>query len=460
MKSTRMLLVLTVLAAMLPTAAQAQLLTFTKSFSTSSVAVSAFNVLTFTIGGGDGVSTAVGFTDSLPAGLSISSQVVATNTCGGALIIANVPGGFSSIALSGGTVASGPATCNVTVGIQGDIVGIKNNSATGTGNLAGLIATATTKVVAPVFTKSFSPTTIFVGQTSMLTLTLTNNETPLIFGAITGFVDNLPPGLAVGAVASNTCAATVATTASSVVLTQAGADNLPPGSCSIVVSVTGITTGTKVNTAIGNRSLTGQNPTATLNVLIPPDAFQVRYAANLTSGDSVINLTNSGANGASLTGPGFASAVGNICVNVYGFSPDEQLISCCSCLITPNGLVSLSVKDDVINNTLTGVKPNSVVVKLVNTGAGPTYTGTKCTNSAATAGSAAFPLAQGLLAFGTTIHIAPVAGTFGVTETPFRAATLSPDELASITNRCTNIIGNGSGFGICKSCRAGGLAAN
>ena len=91
-------------------------------------------------------------------------------------------------------------------------------------------------------------------------------------------------------------------------------------------------------------------------------SFQIRYAANLTAGDSVINITNTGANGASLTGPGFGGAVGNICVNVYAFSPDEQLISCCSCLITPNGLVSLSVNQDLVSNTLTGVRPNSVVI--------------------------------------------------------------------------------------------------
>ena len=190
------------------------------------------------------------------------------------------------------------------------------------------------------------------------------------------------------------------------------------------------------------------------------NVFQVRYASNLTGGDSVINLTNTGANGASLNGPGFGGAAGNICVNVYAFSPDEQLVSCCSCLITPNGLASLSVNSDLISNTLTGVRPNSVVVKLVNTGAGDRFTGTSCTNSAAVAGTAAFPLAAGMLGFGTTIHAAPVAGTFGVTETPFLSATLSTQELASITNRCANIIGNGSTFGICRSCRVGGLASD
>ena len=449
-----------VLAALLPTVSQAQALTFSKSFASPRVAVSAFTVLTFTIQGADGISTALGFTDPLPAGLSISTQVADVNTCGGTLSTSSVPGGISSISLSGGTVGSSPATCIVSVAVQADTVGVKNNTATGSGNLAGLTAFATTTVIAPIFTKSFSPTTIILGQTSALTLTLTNNiAPPVVFGAVSGFVDNLPAGLVVANVVSNTCEGLVATTPTSITLTQSGGNSLPTGSCSVIVNVTGTTLGVKVNTATGNRALNGQNPSATLNVLIPPDTFQVRYAANLTSGDSVINLTNTGANGASLNGPGFGGAAGNICVNVYAFSPDEQLVSCCSCLITPNGLASLSVNSDLISNTLTGVRPNSVVVKLVNTGAGAAFTGTNCTNSAALAGGAAFPLAAGMLAFGTTIHGAPVVGTFGVTETPFLQATLSPAELASITNRCTNIIGNGSTFGICRSCRFGGLGA-
>jgi hypothetical protein len=192
------------------------------------------------------------------------------------------------------------------------------------------------------------------------------------------------------------------------------------------------------------------------NPVTADSPFQIRYAANLTSGDSVINITNSGANGASLFGPGFGGAAGNLCVNVYAFSPDEQLVSCCSCLVTPNGLVSLSVNNDLISNTLTGVRPSSVVVKLYSTLAGgPGGTGTSCTNSAATGGVPAI----GMLAWGTTIHTSATAGTFATTETAFSPATLSAGEYASITNRCTNIIGNGSTFGICRSCRAGALGA-
>ena len=193
------------------------------------------------------------------------------------------------------------------------------------------------------------------------------------------------------------------------------------------------------------------------NPISADSPFQVRYAANLQFGESYIDISNSGANGAPLNGPGFGGAAGNICVNVYAFSPDEQLVSCCSCLVTPNGLVNLGVNRDLTSKTLTGVIPTSVVVKLVATLAGTGGSGTSCNNTAATVTTAT--LASGLLAWGTTLHQTPVTGTYATTETAFTPATLSAGELASIGGRCTAIIGNGSGFGICASCRAGGLGA-
>ena len=38
--------------------------------------------------------------------------------------------------------------------------------------------------------------------------------------------------------------------------------------------------------------------------------FQIRYASNLTAGDSVVNITNTGANGNNLYGPGFGGPFG------------------------------------------------------------------------------------------------------------------------------------------------------
>src|SRR5262252_1657300 len=174
---------------------------------------------------------------------------------------------------------------------------------------------------------------------------------------------------------------------------------------------------------------------------VPSDAFQVRYAANLNVGDSVINISNAGTQNTA------AGALTNICANVYTFSPDEQLVSCCSCVVTPNALVSLSVVSDLISNTLTPARPNSVVVKLVATA------GTTCNASNVPVAN----LAAGMVAWGTTLHTGP-AGV-AVTETGFKEKGLSAAELARITSFCGFIQANGSGFGICRSCRMGGQGA-
>ena len=181
--------------------------------------------------------------------------------------------------------------------------------------------------------------------------------------------------------------------------------------------------------------------------------YQIRYVANLNLGDSVINITNSGARGAGLAAGTTAATTGAICVNVYAFSPDEQMISCCSCPVTPNGLVSLSTRRDLVNNTLTPAVPTSIVVKLL--ASTPTGTGT-CAGSAAAPGA----LTSGMLAFGTTVHVGAAAGSdAAITETQFLPATLSAGELGRLTSLCTFINANGSGFGICSTCRLGGLGA-
>jgi hypothetical protein len=187
----------------------------------------------------------------------------------------------------------------------------------------------------------------------------------------------------------------------------------------------------------------------------PVPAFQVRYASNLNIGESYINIANPGTDGAPLLGPGFGPAAGNVCVNVYAFDPGEELVSCCSCLVTPDETVNLGVNRDLTVKTLTGVIPTSVTVKLVATLAGAGGAGTSCSGSAAQIVTAT--PACGLTAWGTTLHAIPSG--FGTTETRFTPATLSSAEMASIGGRCASIMGNGSTFGLCNSCRAGALGA-
>ena len=175
----------------------------------------------------------------------------------------------------------------------------------------------------------------------------------------------------------------------------------------------------------------GQNP------VTADSPFQVRYATNMGTGGAKVNITNTGASG------------GNICVNVYAFSPDEQLVSCCTCSVTPDGLSSIAVRNSLTSDTLTGVVPTSIVMKLVSSSGG--------TCNAATVNS----LATGMLAWGTTIHALPVtpgspATTYGVTETAFMPSTLSAIELSRITSLCGFIQADGSGAGICAGCTVGG----
>src|SRR5277367_6134499 len=147
-------------------------------------------------------------------------------------------------------------------------------------------------------------------------------------------------------------------------------------------------------------------------VVFADDTFQIKYAANLNIGDSYVNFTNSGAtvaNGVSQ----------NLCVNLYTFDPQEELISCCYCSVTPNGLVSLSVVKSLISNPLTPAIPTAVVIKAVaSTGA--------CNASSVTG------VAHGLLAWGTTLHqnTSTATPTYAVTETAFSNADLSAAELA------------------------------
>ena len=186
--------------------------------------------------------------------------------------------------------------------------------------------------------------------------------------------------------------------------------------------------------------------------------YQVRYFSNLNLGDSVINISNTGARGnVGLAAGTTAATPGAICVNVYAFSPDEQMISCCSCPVTPNGLVSLSVRQDLISNTLTPAVPTSIVVKLLAS----VPVASSCSNSAAAPGT----LTTGMVAWGTTVKPPVVAGTPNATvETDFLPGTLSiigtNNELNRLTRLCTFIAANGSGFGVCRSCRLGGLGGS
>jgi hypothetical protein len=183
------------------------------------------------------------------------------------------------------------------------------------------------------------------------------------------------------------------------------------------------------------------------------DDYQVRYFANLGIGDSIVNLTNTGLNGG--TDP-----AGEICANVYVFDPQQELIACCSCPITPNGLATLSAQRDLTSNLLTQGVPTSITVGLI---ASADKGG--CDAAAVTAPN----VVGGLRAWGTTLHVVPapvtplatpgtVSLTYALTETEFSQSALSLSELTHLTSECGFIETGYRPYGICSACGAAGVA--
>lgn len=178
------------------------------------------------------------------------------------------------------------------------------------------------------------------------------------------------------------------------------------------------------------------------------DEFQIRYASNLAPAtESYVNITNTGA---SIT-PTYG---GSICVQIYALDPVANMLSCCTCAVAPGAIQSVPVYGDLINNSLTGEHPTSAVIKLVATSL------TATCNAYTQA-----PFAQGMRAWGTSLHVMPLSFVLAMTETPFEKSILSQGEYNHLTGFCAFITPNDSsagygGQGVCKSCQHGAQGAN
>jgi hypothetical protein len=169
----------------------------------------------------------------------------------------------------------------------------------------------------------------------------------------------------------------------------------------------------------------------------PADTLKVDYFAYAhTTGapDGTLRLTNPGTSG------------GNLCAAIYVFDPEQELSECCSCLLTPNGLRTLSVNSDLTNNPLTGVVLKTGLISIVST---PT-----------TAGQCPFPVTltpfpalrawathidqTSLRIIGQPFNMAGFAGSVAASQD----ATLSSTEVTELANACHAIVLGTSG-GIC-----------
>lgn len=353
---------------------------------------------------------------------------------------------FAAVASTGGTYVN-PRSAGVCAVDPGNVVAESNE---GNNNCTDIVTVSNPpQTQPPVLQKSFSSPTVQPGNTVNLVFTITNPNDGTALSGI-GFSDTLPAGLVVTPPVGSTpaCGGSLVTTSTTITLSGATLDL--GATCTVTVSVTaGVNDSNErlcntTSVVTSNEAGKGSTSTACVSVgalIEPGDVFQVNYISNLNLGDSFVILTNTGTQGTVPTG--------NICVNVYAFDPAEELVSCCSCLVTPNGLNSLSAQGDLVSNTLTPARPTSIVVKLLASNP----IGGLCDPASPTFEN----LASGMRAWGTTLHPQPSSSIPAMTENPFEDSSLSSAELQHLTQFCGFIEANGSGFGLCNSCKVGGL---
>ncbi len=434
---------------------------FVKSFNPPSIPAGGTTTMSFLVSNTNlSDIPGVSFTDTFPPGMTVATPVVTSNSCATGSFSPALAGGESSFTFSNLTVPAS-SSCTITVKVMATVIspagttkGDPNYNCAVLGGSVERCAALEVTVVPPVILKSFNPSTISVGGTAVLSFQITNPNASGTLSGI-GFTDTLPSGMAIAAVPGvvNNCGG-VLTLTPIIQLVSAG-PLAAMASCTVSVNVTATTGGQLCNTTSpvtaanpAGGLLTGPPSTACLTVSTPgSDIFQIRYAANLDVGDAAVSIINAG----SLSGK---DPEGRICANVYAFAPTEELISCCSCMVTPNGLNSLSVNRDIMSTVLTGTKPSSIVIKLL--ASKPNNSGLCDPTSPNTSN-----LVSGMLAWGTSLHpMSSYPVTYGVTETRFTPAELSAAELSRLTTFCQFVKILGSQVtGICKSCQPGALGA-
>ena len=140
--------------------------------------------------------------------------------------------------------------------------------------------------------------------------------------------------------------------------------------------------------------------------------FTTYYSFAHTTGapDQTVRIINDGDTG------------GNLYASIYVFDDSQELTECCSCQITPDGLLSESVNTQLTANPLTGRYPTRGVIKVI---------------SSSTSDPTATKPTAGLRAWSThTQRATPTAGAYYVSETHFADSNLSAGEQALLQNLC------------------------
>jgi hypothetical protein len=163
------------------------------------------------------------------------------------------------------------------------------------------------------------------------------------------------------------------------------------------------------------------------------NVYALSYYSNAhtaTAPDAALRLVNDG-------NVSDSSPAGDLCASVYVFDSTEELNECCSCRITPNGILSLSVNTNLTSNTLTGRTPTRGVIKVVSSTLGAT--GCDATVSTPHVGIR-----------GWQTHIQKAAVGYSITEEELSDSTFGAGEQKDLAEDCSVLVELGTGSGICS----------
>jgi uncharacterized repeat protein (TIGR01451 family) len=338
--------------------------------------------------------TGVGFTDTLPTGLSVPN---ASATVSGGVVTLTSPTGIS---WTGGTIAANTQV-NFTVTVTGNVVGNYTNTTSvvtsnegGSGNSASASLTVTG---APTVTTAFIPNSIAYGTATGLQFDILNPGTNVATMTGISFNDTLPANLTVPNASATLCSGTVTLTSPhGISISNA---SLAPGlHCIFTVTVTGVIAGnysvpTTVTSTNGGPSNTSS---ASLTVTGTPPGITTSFTPNSIALGSTTGLqfTITNSNASSLTGVGFTdnlpsgltvpAANATVCGGTVTLTP-PNVISMSGATVSANGncIFTVTVTGAVVGNytnTTTAVTSteagngNPATASLAVTGSAPTLT--------------------------------------------------------------------------------------
>jgi hypothetical protein len=362
--------------------------TIAKTFSPATIPFGSTSTVTLTLTNGNAASVLASFSDTLTNMVAVGGPI--GGSCS-ALAPTSFPANATTLNFSG-IVVPGNGSCFVSFVVRGTVAGVQSNTTSGVkmnsfgvagppSNTASLTVNAPTATIA----KAFSPTSIPLGGTSQVRLTLSNASATSVLAA---FSDTLVNMQAVGGTLGSTCAAlsTITIPANATNVNVSGIVVPANGSCLLTFDVRGTVAGTQSNTTSG--VTTDQSPiagpvsnTATLNVLATTMAKAFSPATIVSGGTSTVTLTLTNTTAAAVLASftdtlanmtAVGGAVGGSCSSLSGntLAANATNLNFTGVVVPGNGSCTVTFP---VRSTVVGTHPNTTSgVTMNNSGfAGP-----------------------------------------------------------------------------------------